>query len=433
MAGRVLTPLDCYALINAIAEEATGQKSTLQAQDTSSFVSVGETILNTGTENTLNAISVVLGRTMMAVRPYTAKLRLINALNSGLYTNRMRKISYYSREAQASGAFNTNLYTNHAMGYDNGSNSGNSVASMWEQNQPVPLELNFGGRSVWDESTTVYEIQLQQAFKDEASFAQFMSGIMTEKGNDIETAKEAFNRATLLNFIGGIYDMDAAVSTGSAIDLAAGFNAKYGTSYTRAQLLYNYRTEFMEYFISTVKYISDTLTNRSAKYHWSPAKTIGGTSYTLLRHTPKDKQKLILLSKAIYDAETTVMPAIFNTQYLKLENFEKIDFWQNENLPEQVSITPAIPNTSNPKEQTAGNAVLFDYLVGVLYDEDAMMVDYQLDSAYSTPVEARKKYRNIWWHFARNAINDFTENAVLFYIGEGGSEEAKEERKTSKK
>lgn len=419
--ARTFTPLDCYTLINAIAKEATGQEATLQAQDTSSFVSVGETILRTGTENTLNAISVVLGRTFMAVRPYEAKLRIINALNSGLYTNRMRKISFYSREAQASGAFNTNLYTNHAMGYDNGSNSGNSLPTMWEQNQPVPLELNFGGRSVWDESTTIYEDQLQAAFRDEANFSAFMSGIMTEKGNDIESAKEAFNRATLLNFIGGIYDMDAAVSTGSAIDLAAGFNAKYGTSYTREQLLYDHRTEFLEYFVSTVKYISDTLTNRSAKYHWSPAKTIGGTSYTLLRHTPKDRQRMILLSKAIYDAESTVLPAIFNPQYLNVENYEKVDFWQNENLPEQVSITPAIPDVSDPTEQTAGDAVKFDYLVGVLYDADAMMVDYQLDSAFSTPIEARKRYRNIWWHFARNAINDFTENAVLFYIGAGAT------------
>ena len=134
--ARTLTTLDCYALINAIAKEATGQELTLQAQDTSSFVSVGETILRTGTENTLNAISLVLGRTFMAVRPYEAKLRIINAINSGLYSNRVRKISFYSRDAEPTGAWNTNLYTNHAMGYDNGSNSGSSVGTMWEQNQP---------------------------------------------------------------------------------------------------------------------------------------------------------------------------------------------------------------------------------------------------------------------------------------------------------
>ena len=420
--ARTLTPVDCYALINAIAAEATGQQSTLQAVDTSTFVSVGETILRTGTENTLNAISVVLGKTFMAVRPYEAKFRIMNALNSGLYANRIRKISYYSRDAEPSGAFNTNLYTNHAMGYDNGNNSANSLPTMWEQNQPVPLELNFGGRSVWDESTTIYEDQLQMAFRDESSFASFMAGVMTEKGNDIETSKEAFNRAAFLNFVAGVYDMDQLVSTGSVIDLAAGFNAKYGTSYTRAQLLYDHKDEFLEYFISTVRYISDTLENRSKKYHWSPTKTIDGTSYSLLRHTPKSKQKMILNSTFVYDAEATVMPAIFNDEYLKLENFEKVTFWQNELHPTEIKVTPAIPDTSDPTEQTAGSQVIFDYFVGAIYDEDALMVDYQLDAAYSTPVEARKRYRNIWWHFARNAINDFTENAVIFYIGAGAEE-----------
>ena len=290
--ARTLTPIDIYAIINAVAKEATGQQSTLQAVNTSTFVSVGESILATGTENTLNALSLVLGRTFMAVRPYEAKLRIINALNSGLYANRMRKISFLSRDAQASGAFNTNLYTNHAMGYDNGNNSGNSLPTMWEQNAPVPLELNFGGRSVWDDSTTIYEDQLQVAFRDETSFGQFVSGIMTEKGNDIETQKEAFNRATLLNFMAGIYDLNSV--TGGAINLTAAFNTRHSTSYTTAQLLSTYYKEFLEFYVAFTKQLSNTLTNRSMKYHWSPSRTIGSTTYNLLRHTPKSKQKMIL-------------------------------------------------------------------------------------------------------------------------------------------
>lgn len=416
MPGRTLTPLDCYQLINAIAAEATGQDGALTAVNTSTFVSVGESILRTGTENTLNAISLVLGRTFMAVRPYEAKLRIVNTLNSGLYANRVRKISYLSRYAQPSGAFNTNLYTNHAMGYDNGSNSGSSVASMWEQNQPVPLEMNFAGSSVWDDSTTVYEKQLQAAFRDEASFADFMGGIMTEKGNDIESEKEAFNRATLLNFMAGIYDLNAV--TGGAIDMTAAFNAWNGnTTYTRAQLLSTYRKEFLGFYVATVKKLSNQLTNRSMKYHWSPSKTINGVTYNLLRHTPKAKQKLIMYRPFWIDAESLVLPEIFNDQYLKIENFEAVDFWQDELVPAGISITPAIPDTSDPTTQTAGTAVALDYVLGVLYDEDALMVDYQLDSSYSTPVEARKQYRNIWWHFKKNAINDFTENGILLYMG----------------
>lgn len=419
MPGRVLTPTDCYALINAIAKEATGQESTLQAVNTSTFVSVGESILRTGTENVLNALSLVLGRTFTAVRPYDAKLKIINTLNSGIYANRVRKISYYSRYAEPSGAFNTNLYTNLAMGYDNGSNSGNSVASMWEQNAPIPLEMNFGGSSVWDYHTTIYEKQLQEAFRDEESFGAFVSGYLTEAGNDVETEKEAFNRACLLNYLAGIYDLNSV--NGAAIDMTAGFNLYMGSpspALTAADILSpTYFETFLKYFVATVKTISDTLTNRSLKYHWSPTKTINGVTYEILRHTPKNKQKFLLYKPFWRQAEAQVMPTIFNDQYLKLENFEGVEFWQNEINPSAIDVTPAIPDTSDPTTQTAGTQVQLDYVLGVIYDEDAMMTDFQLDAVYSTPLEARKAYRNVFTHIKRNIINDFTENGVLLYLG----------------
>ena len=419
MPGRTLTPLDCYALINAIAKEATGQQATIQAVNTSTFVSVGESILRTGTENTLNAIGMVLGRIFMAVRPYEAKLKIFNTISSGLFTDRMAKISFYSRNAQASGAFNTNLYTNHAMGYDNGSNSGASLPTMWEQNQPVPMEFYFGGSSVWDDSTTIYEVQLQKAFRDETTFAQFMSGVMTEKGNDIEVQKESFNRALMLNYIGGIYDMNSVA--GGAIDMALAFNTDNNTSYTRQDLLTTHFKEFLEYTVAKIKKLSNMLTYRDMGYHWSPSKTVGGVTYELLRHTPKAKQKLVMYRPFWIDAEAKVLPEIFNDQYLKPENYEGVDFWQNINDPTAVDITPAIPDTSDPTTQIAGSRVQLDYVLGILFDEDAAMIDYQLDESYSTPVEARKRYRNIWWHFAKNAINDFTEKGILLYIGAGGT------------
>lgn len=419
MPGRVLTPTDCYALINAIAKEATGQESTLQAVNTSTFVSVGESILRSGTENVLNALSLVLGRTFVAVRPYEAKLKIINALNSGAYANRVRKISYYSRNAEPSGMFNTNLYTNLAMGYDNGTNGGASVASMWEQNRPIPLEMNFGGSSVWDYHTTIYEDQLKEAFRDESSFASFVSGYLTEAANDVEMEKEAFNRACMLNYLAGLYDLNSF--NGAAIDMTAGFNAYMGNpspALTAADILGpTYFKQFLEYFVTTVKTISDTLTNRSLKYHWSPTKTINGVTYDVLRHTPKSKQKFLLYKPFWRAAEAQVLPEIFNDNYLKITNFEGVEFWQNELVPASIDVTPAIPDTSDPTTQTAGSQVQIDYVLGCIYDEDAMMTDFQLEDTLSTPVEARKKYRNVFTHIKRNIINDFTENGVLLYLG----------------
>lgn len=418
--ARVLTTKDAYAIINLLVKEATGQDSTLQAVDPSTFVSVGETILASGVENTLNALSLVLGRTFVAVRPYNAKFATINAINSGLYANRLRKISFYSRGAVIDGASNTDLRTNYAPGYDNGTNGTNAVTgnpnsapSMWEQNPPIPLELNFGGSSEWQTVTTVYEKQLQVAFRSPEEFAEFVSGIMTEKGNDIESMKEAFNRMTVLNAIAGCYDM---AQTESVHNMTTEYNTYFGTNYTTAELLSTYLTSFLEFFTATVKTISDRMTNRSAKYHWSPTKTVGGVSYKLLRHTPKDRQKLMVYNPFWIKAEAMVKPAIFNERYLDFGNFEGVDFWQNELDPSAIEVTPAIPNTSSPSAQTAGDKVKLSYILGFMFDEDACMVDYEFDSSTVTPLEARKHYRNMWWTIRKNSINDFTENMVLFYM-----------------
>lgn len=422
--ARSLTPRDCHALMNLLVKEATGQDATIQAVDSSTFVSAGELVLATGVDNVLNSLSLVLGRTFMAVRPYKAKLSLINALNTDMYTNRMRKISFYSRESQASGDFNTQLYTNLAAGYDNGENGlnaselPNSTKSMWVQNPAVPLEVNFAGSSTWEDSTTIYEYQLKNIFRSEDEFAQFVSGIMTEKGNDIESQKEAFNRMTILNHIAGVYDLDAASANGRAINLTKAFNDEFGTSYTSAQLRSTYLKDFLAFFVATFKMQSRYLTYRSAKYHWSPAKTVGGVSYKLLRHTPYDRQRVMLYEPLFTKAEALVLPEIFRPDYLDIDTqYEGIDYWQNVNDPSAIDVVPAIPDTSTGV-QTAGTEVELAYVVGMIYDADAIMIDYQLDTAATTPMEARKHYRNMWWSFAKNAINDFTENAIIFYMAD---------------
>ena len=417
--ARVLTTKDAYQIINLMVREATGQDASIQAVDPSTFVSVGEALLSAGSEATLNALSLVLGRTFVAVRPYNAKFASINAINSGLYANRIRKISFYAREAVIDGAENTDLKTNFADGYDNGSNGGASAPSMWEQNQPIPLELNFGGSSEWQTVTTVYEKQLQVAFRSPEDFTKFVNGIMTEKGNDIESMKEAFNRMTVLNAMAGVYDL-STVMDGSCVNLTTEFNNDNNTSYSTAQLLSTYFSEFLEWFVAYVKILSNRMTNRSKKYHWSPTKTINGVTYDILRHTPKDRQKMLMLNDFWIKAEAMVKPQVFNENYLSFGNFEGVDFWQNEFDVSKISITPAIPDVAgtNNGEQTAGTAVTLDYVLGFIFDEDAIMVDYQFDSATTSPLEARKHYRNLWWTFRKNAIVDFTENMILLYMAD---------------
>lgn len=413
--AKAFTPVDVYAVMNALVKQATGS-TNLTVVDSSTFISAGERVLATGTENVLNSLGIVLGRTFMSVRPYQAKLAIINAINSGAYTNRMRKISFYAKDNQAAGDVNTNLYTNLKTGFDNGSNSGSSVGTMWEQNLPVALEMNFAGTDVWDKSVTILEYQLKIAFRSEAEFGEFVSGIMTEAANDIESTKEAFNRMILLNKIAGTYAMSASMP-GSVVNLTAAYNTRFGTNYTSEQLRTTYLEEFLKFFVAQFKLASDYMTNRSAKYHWSPAKTVDSVNYTLLRHTPKDKQRAILYAPLFTEARANVYPDIFNPQYLDINNYEGVTYWQSFNSPASIDVIAAIPDTTSPTgAQKATSEIQIPYVVGMLYDVDGMMVDYQLESADSTPVEARKKFRNLWWHFHKNGVVDQTENTIIFIM-----------------
>ena len=421
--ARTLTPVEGYAVVQAMLDQLTGQQNSIQVVDASSFASAGEQIMSYGTENVMNTLGIVTGRSYMAVRPYNAKLKILNAIDTGTFTSRFRKISFYARDTKPSGWFNTDQNKNLADGFTNGQNKdangdAQSTKSMWEQNVPVPLELNFAGTTTWQDSQTVYENQLEAAFRSPEEFAQFVSGYMTEKANDIESQKEAFNRIALIQHIGMVYDMSANMA-GSVVNLTYEFNQEFGTSYTSAQLRSTYLKEFLAFMVQRIQIDSDRMTNRSKKNHWSPAKTVDGVSYTLLRHTPKSKQKLMLYNPLIIKSRAYVFPELFNEQYLRIENFEGVDFWQNEAEPTKIDVYPAIPNVSTPANgQVKGDRVQIAYLVGMLFDEDGLMIDYQLDTALTTPVEARKGYRNIWYTFAKNIISDSTENSIIYYMAD---------------
>lgn len=417
--ARLLTPKDAHALMNLLVKQATGQQ-TITVTDTSSFVSAGELVLSTGMENVFNSLNLVLGRMIVASRPYKAKLALMDAANTGVYTSRMRKISFYSQDALADGDHNTDLYINLAAGFTAGQNpdsqgDAQSTKSQWEQHPPVVLEMNFGGSIGWQDAVTLYEDQVQQAFRNEAEFATFVAGYMTEHQNDIESQREAFNRMTLLNKIASVYDM-RTVMPGSAIDLVAGFNATYGTNYTGAELRSTYQKEFLAYFVSEFKKASQHMTERSVNFHWSPAKTVGDVSYKLLRHTPYDRQRVYLFEDFFTDAKARVFPEIFQPGYLDLNTqYEGIGYWQGQSNRAAINVTPAVVNTETGVQE-AGETVSLPFVLGCIADVDSMMTDMQLDVVRTTPVEARKGYRNTWETFSKNSINDPTENFVLFYM-----------------
>ena len=398
--ANTLTPRDVYQLMNSIASQATGQ-TNIAVVDTSTFVSVGETLLRTAAENTLNAISTVLADTIFSVRPYRGKLDSLRVAQRR-WGAQVRKVVNLYDEAEASGDWNTDINATQL-------NDGNSV-DMYTIRKPKVMQLNFYGTAVLQKHITIFRDQLALAFSSEEEFVSFIDSVMVEFNNEVELLNEQKSRLTLINFMLGIHDMGL-----TEIDLVAEFNSDYNQTYTRDDLLTTYASDFMKYVAAKVKIYSELLTEMSANNH----AQITGLS-PILRHTPKERQKMIMYNPIFIQAESEVYSGLFNPQYLEIGDFEGVNFWQSQDAPTTITGTPNILDTSTGQSATGTANIGIDYVLGILFDEEALGVMPQFDYASTTPFNSKGGFFNNFLHWRFNSYNDFTENAVLFVLGAGG-------------
>ena len=108
------------------------------------------------------------------------------------------------------------------------------------------------------------------------------------------------------------------IMPGAVKNLTKEFNDFYGTSYTSAQLRSTYLKDFLAFMVATIKEDSDFMTERSVQRHYAASKTVDGVQYSILRHTPRDLQRLLLFSPLFRKAEALVLPEIFNPDYLDI-------------------------------------------------------------------------------------------------------------------
>lgn len=422
--ARELTPRDGYILMQDVVDQLLGSAAPKKI-DGSNFVSVGERISTLPQDKVFNAVNISLGRFVMAVRPVDEAFNIINAISTKAYNHRFRKVSFYSKKTKPSGAFNTDLYTNHKTGFTSGDNGGPSTKSQWEQNLAIPLEMNFGGSTTWQYCVTNLYLDGKYAFESESEWLSFVDGYMTQHANDMAMEREAFKRFTFASWVGVEYL--AGTSTGGASskvarNLTAEYNAKFGTSLTTAQLLSTNLSDFLPFLVSTLKKDSKSMRRNNVLNHFYPVITENGEVYHLPRHTPRTKQKLVMADNFWIDAEAYVMPKIFNDEYLQPGSFESIEYWMNPTAPESIDIQVPIPAWLNKimtdsETDTTAEAKI-DYFLGALFDEDAVLTDMQVEKARTSGIEARKDYSNTWYTFAKNAIADPTEKAIIYYMSD---------------
>lgn len=397
--SNVLGVQDAYQLINAISAQSVGVTG-LTAVDSSSFVKVAEAIMQTGLESTMNAIGYVLGRTIFSIRPYKSKLASLerDPERFGMIT---RKITYLMKGASKSNDWNTQIDATQLA-------DGASV-DPFVINAPKAVQLCIPGAETLQTDYTIFKDQLRLAFSNESEFIRFWETVALHVMNMIELQKESRSRVVLCNFIAAKYQTEGGQI--GCRDLVYDFNVAFNTSYTREQLLTTYADVFWKFVAAEIKNDSERMSDMTAYHH----QHLDGYD-PIIRHTPKERQKLVVYGPAFNQEKAYVFSTLFNPQYLEISATEEVTHWQSKDYPASISITPSVLN-STTGEANAGDPVTIPYVLGVLFDEEALGIMPKFDSAGSI-YNPYGQYTNMVFHWLYKSYADYSENSICYVLGD---------------
>ena len=401
MSVNTLTFQQSSAVLNDLVKQATGRSAVINTE--ADFISVAQTALTLGKDVIFNQLSNVLARTIFSIRPYSATMRgLQNDLPQwGAY---MRKFNIVASDWKDDDAYKYPV-TFDAAQTGNPSGNGQSV-DHWIINKRDFIQTNFLGQSVFADHYTVFEDQLETAFRNSGEFGQFLSMITTDMSNKVELARENMSRGLVANFIGGLI---AENNSNRVIHLLTEYNALTGLSLTATTVYQpdNYGP-FMKWVYARIAAIASLFREMSTRFQ----TTID--SKPVPKHTPYNKQKMYMLGQDRYQLDARVLADTFHDNYLKYADVETLNFWQGIDVPDKVMVTPTYTNTSGVA--TTGSAVSKTGVFALLFDEDAMGWAMIHEKVIPTPINARGEYRNLWYHMRLRCFSDNTEKGVVFLL-----------------
>ena len=382
-------------ILNTIMQQANigGAMVTV---DGGNFVSAGQTALKAGYDVILNAISQVLTRTILSVRPYKGKLEGI-MMDEQRFGNMSRKLSIADSDF-ADGEFDLP--------------ADGTAVDHYKIKRANVLQLNFYGANNYKfQSPTIFKDQLDIAFSSPDELVKFW-GMVTSNAQDIiSQAHENLRRATIANFIGAKIKANAdGIESGTVIHLLTEYNTETGLSLTSTTVKEpsNYPA-FMQWVYGRIQGLCSLMTERSEKFHTNI------TGKAIKRHTPLEKQKIYLLNPEMYMMDARVLADRYHVNFLTLGDYEAVNFWQNIDNPDEIKVTPTVLQKDGTLKVTQ-EAISQANIFGVVFDEEALGVTTVNNFTLATPINADGAYTNIFYHFTDRYYTDFTENGFVLLM-----------------
>ncbi len=361
-----------YTIVNEVAKESMGTED-IDVIDTSTLVALGDSVLSssTNTEAFLNTLVQRIGKTIISFRPYTSKLTLLD-IGDMEFGQIMQKTKTQMPIAIQDDTYNLV--------------DGESL-DMYVVSKPEVHQKLFVKRTPLAFMKTFQTKALKEAFLSAEAMGNFIASIYGEIRNAIELAQENLGRLTMANYM-------ANATTQQKYDLVTLFNTATGESVTPGiTALQN--PDVLRFSLQTIKNVCYSMETMSTLYN-------DGTEQ---RHTPRQLQRIASIIQFKSALETQVDYAAFNDDYVKLASDIVVPYWQAAKSPLDISVTD-----EDGEEKTLENVVAF------VHDRDALGTYRKEEEVLTTPVNARGRYYNTYYHIDNLYFNDYSENGVVFTL-----------------
>lgn len=390
-------------VLTSIVQQATGQIVETPT-DTGSFVSVAQVALRADRDAVMNAISNILTRTIFSIRPYSAKMQGLE-MDTFRWGGMMRKLSIADSAWQDDPAFKYPVLFDSTQ---NPATGDGGEVDPWKIKKPNILQTNFYGQSVYYDSMTITEDQLETAFTGPEQLGSFLSLLMTNLANRLEMSNESIRRGLVCNAIGALYDEN---KSDRIVHLLTEYKTLTGLSSLTIQDVYkpdNF-SAFTKWVYSRVAEITDLFTANSQMF-----QTVI-TGKPILRHTPLEDQRVYLYSPMQRQIEARVLADTFHDNFLRYSDVESMAYWQSIDSKDTVEVIPSyVDNTGTLV--TPAQAVTVENVFGLIFDRDCMGMTVLDRRVLSTRVNEAGLYRNIHVHARQRVVFDNTEKACLLLL-----------------
>ena len=404
MAANEMSFNQIATLLNAIQAQATGVQPAAVALNTRDFVTQAQTVLKTGYDPIGQAISQVLSRTIFSIRPYSAKFKALQA-DAVRYGNHVRKINYADRP----------FVEDDRIKITDGVDAPQQIPRV-----PAVVQTNFYGENVYEDYYTIYRDQYDVAFTGPDEFQRFISGIVQNASDKLEQSRENLARSLVANYIAAKHVLvsNQLESPVSVVHLLTEYNTLTGLTgddaLTDATVFQpaNF-APFMKWVYSRVAQLTSMMTERSGLYHVNITKD--GSTITIPRHTPLERQRVYLYAPARFQIDARVLADTYHDNFLRLAENETVNFWQNISLPDTINVHPNWLNPDGTVGETAQDVEL-DKIFGVIVDEETLGWTPINQWQAPAPFNARHGFTTVWIHETQRHWTDMTENGAILLL-----------------